>query len=163
MKKYEVYENGKRYGILNWDNKLMRKILAVSVSAVISVTSLSGCRINKKPNAVSYPQTIETNKFNSLDEEIELKLNFIDNVLEEIIKADNQIIYNKIMNNYRRYAALADSISSDNEYSIFLTEEEINSKKRQMLNELNEMIRLVETLTNYKFNEDFQKFSYGSK
>ena len=116
-----------------------------------------------KETSINSNQYISVNTFDSLEEEIEVKKEFINNVLQSLRESWAEPTYDRILNNYKTFADYEFDIDPMNEYSMFLTEEEKHDKQEAMINELNEMIRLSETLTGFRFNEDFIAPGYGSK
>ena len=43
MKKFEIYQDNKKIGILNFNEKLMKKVLDSSVTSVITAVTCEGC------------------------------------------------------------------------------------------------------------------------
>lgn len=160
MQKFEVYDQGKLKGIVKFNKQLLVKILSVSLSTVISISTLSGCSFSKKGNYIEENHSVQS--YTSLEDEIFFKEYFVNNVLEtlnEDIKNTNNLFSKKtkekIMQDFHMVKSLEYEIDLINEYAIFKTEEEIESIKEQILKYLDNAIDIIEDTTEYRLGRDF--------
>jgi len=152
IKKYEIYIDKQKKGILNINWLVTKKVMAFSIAGIITATTLTGCSF-KNTSIVTVEETQEI-EFDNIDLEIKSKLFFVDSLLEKITNYQHPL-YLQIMEPYKQYKQLEEELNPKNEYILFYTEEEILNKKYMMVNHLDESIRIIERNTKYKFGEDF--------
>ena len=154
-KKYEVYFDKIKTGTLNINVSVIKKALSLSMAGIITVTSLTGCSIINNP-VVNAPEEIETTlNYEEKEEEISDKTYFVESVLAELSNTEAQFLFDRIKESYIEAKHIETQINSENEYSMFLTEEEITKKKEAIINALNDSIDVIESNTNWKFGIDF--------
>lgn len=161
MQKFEVYDQGVLKGQVSFNKPLMKKILSVSLSAVISVGTITGCSFNKVSNDKEEIH-IEERTYNSLDQEIMYKNHFVNAVLEEFnneINANGNVFIQKkkelLMEEYRSFANLEYELTQTWDPKMFITEEEIDNAKIQMIEYLDRSINIIESETEYRYGVDF--------
>ena len=155
MKTYEVYENGKRYGVLKWYKETMKKVLAVSVSAVISVSTITGCSFKGEtvdPDEPTYTTT--TIEYDSLDSEIQDKMHFVDQVMLSI-KDKHKNDYYKLESTYQNAKKIEYDLEPQHIRDYGMTQKDFKEKEKELLSYLDSLITYIENKLGYKFGEDF--------
>lgn len=149
MKKYEMYTNKKRTGVLSVFVLPYKKALSMSIAGILALSSLSGCKlVDKNVEPTTYQEII----FDNIDDEINAKFSFVDDSLNEI---SVEQLNNLIMEPYKKARSIEfDLEPKNNEYFFFYTEEDITSKKNEMVSNLNECIRVIEKYTGRRFEKE---------
>lgn len=151
-KKYEIYANKKLLGIIDVNWPIVKKVIAYSITGVITATSITGCSFSTEKIESG---VIRELSYNSMDDEIYKKQYFVDSFIEEFRDKQPQLIINRLIELYADFNKLADSIDPANDYSLFLTEEEVDAKKESMISYLDKMILLIQKHTGYRYSEDY--------
>lgn len=167
-KKFEVWIENARKGMLNINTPALKKALAFSMAGIISATSLTGCSFGEK---VDDPAIVEVPlEFTTIEDELEAKMNF---VYESLNALKDEEMRPEILSNieslYFKAAQLNANINMDPSdedyytYFVFLTEEDIRDKKEQIISYLDAAIKRIESSCTYRFGEDFADFSLSVK
>lgn len=156
MKTYEVYENGKQTGVLKWFKDNMKKVIAVSVATVIGLTTPTGCSFSKAKKVDSSPTYTTTQmEYDSIDEEIQDKMYFIEQVMM-VIKEKNQTSLSiKFEDYYKNIKDLEYKVEPETIKEYVMSHEEVTKNKQDLLISLDSFIVLIEKMAGYKFGVDF--------
>lgn len=154
-KKYEMYTDKIRTGILNVNTSVYKKAVSLSVAGIIAVTTLSGCSLSKPSKNIVIENNITEVSFDNLDTEIETKFNFIDDCLNSI---SSYPLQQMILTPYKEAKNIEFDLDvENNEYAMFYTEEEINIKKANIISHLDNSISIIERYTNRNFKEEYSE------
>lgn len=158
-KRYEMYTDKIRTGILNVNESVYKKAVSLSVAGIIAVTTLSGCtRYESQMNAPL--SKLEQIEFADNEEEITIKHSFIELVLKDLQYAideyNNTLAVGQKNQIWPLYIEMRDAqylLEPTCVESVYYTKEELN---KRILNAANKCIRLIEEKTIYRF-EDYLK------
>lgn len=147
LKKYEMYTNNKKIGVLKVFSNCYKRAVSMSIAGIIAVSTLSGCSFMKTNNITSYEIS-----FDNIDDEIAKKYDFIESCLNNI---EVEQLNNMILEPYKKAKSIEfDLDPNSNEYYSFYTEEDINVKKRNLVSNLDASIYIIEKYTGRRFSEE---------
>ena len=153
-KKYEMYTDKIRTGILNVNTSAYKKAVSLSVAGIIAVTTLTGCSLTKSTKNTVIETKITEVTFDDLDTEIETKFNFIDDCLNSSISS--YPLQQMILTPYKEAKNIEFDLNAENnEYAMFYTEDELNVKKTNIISHLDNSISIIERYTSRNFNEEY--------
>lgn len=152
-KKYEGYENNERKYVINFNKGLMKRILSLTVAGVIEITTLTGCSLGSKQKpTITEPPKIE---YTSVDEEIMIKQEFINDAFNKVYAYAGQhlydIIYRQTKTDYAIIAENQEKLDPNSklgmERKYFYPELSDNELKEEIANSYGNIIEKIEIIT----------------
>ena len=141
-KKYEGYVDEKLMYIINLNKDFVKKNMNDMLFSLLNVITISDYSFKSRPNIIKVSANI---KENTLDDEIKEKLRIVDMILTK--NRNNELIFSNIETFYNQFNNIKKEIDPNNDYSKFLTDDEVNEKKIQMKNLLNDLLKFLEINT----------------
>ena len=141
-KKYEGYVDEKLMYVINLNKDFVKKNMNDMLFSLLNVITISDYSFKSRPNIIKVSANI---KENTLDDEIKEKLRIVDMILTK--NRNNELIFSNIETFYNQFNNIKKEIDPNNDYSKFLTDDEVNEKKIQMKNLLNDLLKFLEINT----------------
>ena len=128
--------------IINLNKDFVKKNMNDMLFSLLNVITISDYSFKSRPNIIKVSANI---KENTLDDEIKEKLRIVDMILTK--NRNNELIFSNIETFYNQFNNIKKEIDPNNDYSRFLTDDEVNEKKIQMKNLLNDLLKFLEINT----------------